>query len=266
MNTKQEKPTILEIKKIKSETPLIKTFSLDYDLRAVPGQFIMLWIPGVDQIPLSISKQNNKSFELSVMKIGEGTKKLFKMKVGDQLGISGPYGKGFSIKDKSKIVLVGGGCGSAPLRFLAESAKDKKCKIEFITGARTGKEVLFKKALPGSCLISTDDGSEGRKGFTTDILEEKLSRKNNKINKVYSCGPEIMMKKVVNICHKYKVPCEVSLERYMKCGFGICGQCSVDPEGTCICQDGPVFSGSRVRRIKEFGNYYRDKAGVKKDF
>ena len=70
----------------------------------------------------------------------------------------------------------------------------------------------------------------------------------------------------VDICYKYKVSCEVSLERYMKCGFGICGQCCVDPEGICVCQDGPVFSGSRVRKIKEFGNYYRDKAGVRHKF
>ena len=120
--------------------------------------------------------------------------------------------------------------------------------------------------MPGSCLISTDDGSEGYKGYTTDILEEKLLKKNNKIDKVYSCGPEIMMKKVVDICYKYKVSCEVSLERYMKCGFGVCGQCSVDLEGICICQDGPVFSGTKVGKIKEFGKYHRDKAGIKKSF
>lgn len=266
MFKKNDKPIILPIRRIKTETSQIKTFTFNYDLGAVPGQFIMLWIPGVDQIPLSISRQNNKGFELSVMKVGEGTKNLFKMKTRDKLGISGPYGKGFSIKEKSNIILVGGGCGSAPLRFLAEEARKTKCKITFITGAGTSKEVLFKKALPGSCLISTDDGSEGHKGFTTDILEKKLLKKNNKIDKVYSCGPEIMMKKVVNICYKYKVSCEVSLERYMKCGFGICGQCSVDPEGLCVCQDGPVFSESKVRKIKEFGNYYRDKAGIKKDF
>ncbi len=264
MITKQEKPTILKIKKIKQETSQIKTFIFDYDLGATPGQFIMLWIPRVDQIPISISRQNKNSFELSVMKVGNGTQKLFDMKVGDQLGISGPYGKGFNIKPKSKIILVGGGCGSAPLRFLAEEAKRKKCQITFITGASTSKDVLFKRALPGSCLISTDDGSEGHKGFTTDILEEKLSNKKNKFNKIYTCGPEIMMKKVVDICYKYKVSCEVSLERYMKCGFGLCGQCSVDPEGICICQEGPVFSGLRVRKIKEFGNYFRDKTGVKK--
>lgn len=264
MNKNQEKPTILKIKKIKSETPLVKTFVFDYDLKATPGQFVMFWIPEVDQIPISVSRQNKKSFELSIMKVGDGTKKLFEMKVGDKIGISGPYGKGFNLKEKSKIILVGGGCGSAPLRFLAEEAKKKKCKIEFIAGASTSKDVLYKKALPGSCMITTDDGSEGHKGFTTEILENKLSNKKVKYDKVYTCGPEIMMKKVVDICHKYKVLCEVSLERYMKCGFGVCGQCSVDSEGICVCQDGPVFSGSRVRRIKEFGNYYRDKAGVKK--
>jgi dihydroorotate dehydrogenase electron transfer subunit len=261
-----EKPIILRIKKIKKETPLIKTFTFDYDLKSKPGQFIMLWIPRVDQIPLSISRQNKKSFEITVMMMGEGTKKLFALRSGDKIGISGPYGRGFSIKPKSKIILVGGGCGSAPLRFLAEEAERKKCSITFITGAKTKKEVLFKKVLPGSCLVSTNDGSEGHKGFTTDILEKKILEKGSKFNKIYTCGPEIMMKKIVDMCYKYRVPCEVSLERYMKCGFGLCGQCSVDPDGICICQEGPVFSGDRVRKITEFGNYFRDKAGVKHKF
>jgi dihydroorotate dehydrogenase electron transfer subunit len=262
MNKIQEKPIILPIKKIKQETSSIKTYAFNYFLDAKPGQFVMLWIPRVDQMPISISRQTKNSFDLTVFKIGEGTKHLFNMKIGDKLGISGPYGKGFNIKPKSNIILIGGGCGSAPLRFLGEEAKNNKCKIQFITGAKTSKDVLFKNSLPGTC-ITTDDGSEGKKGYTTNILENRLKNKKNKINKVYTCGPEIMMKKVVEICYNHKVPCEVSLERYMKCGFGICGQCVVDPEGICICKAGPVFSGEKVRKISEFGKYHRDKAGVK---
>jgi dihydroorotate dehydrogenase electron transfer subunit len=255
-----EKPIIIKIKKIKQETSNTKTFIFDYQLNALPGQFVMLWIPRIDQKPISISRQTKNSFELTVFKIGAATEVLFKMKIGDKVGISGPYGNSFTIKPKSKVILVGGGCGSAPMRFLADEAKKAKCKITFITGAKSSKDVLFKKEFPGTCIV-TDDGSEGFKGFTTQKLEELL--KKEKYNCVYTCGPEIMMKKVVEMCEKYKTPCEISMERYMKCGFGICGQCAVDPLGICICQDGPVFSGSLAKKITEFGKYHRDKSGTK---
>lgn len=259
MTNKQEKPIVLKIAKIKQETPDIKTFTFKYALNAKPGQFIMLWIPGKDQKPISISRQNKNSFELTVFRIGQATEELFKIRVGDNVGISGPYGTNFSIKAKTNIILVGGGCGSAPLRFLADEAKKKKCRITFITGGRTSKQVLFKKEFSNTCIV-TDDGSEGFKGYTTQKLEEIIK---NKIEKVYTCGPEIMMKKVVEMCLKYEVLCEISMERYMKCGFGICGQCAVDPLGICLCQDGPVISGDLIKQITEFSHYYRDKAGIK---
>jgi dihydroorotate dehydrogenase electron transfer subunit len=185
------------------------------------------------------------------------------MNEGEKLGISGPYGKGFNIKANSKIILVGGGCGSAPMRFLADEALREKCEINFITGAKTINDVLFKNEFKETC-ITTDDGSGGLKGFTTEVLEKELNDK--KIDKVYTCGPEIMMKNVVEICNEKGVECEASLERYMKCGFGICGQCVVDPEGICICKAGPVFSGEKLRSISEFGKYHRNKAGIKVSF
>ena len=261
MKNNSEQPTILVIKKVVQETESIKTYTFEYKLGAQSGQFVMLWIPRVDQKPISISRQTDSSFDLTVFKIGKATNAMFAMKEGDKVGISGPYGRGFEIKPKTNIVLVGGGCGSAPLRMVGEEAEKAGCKVTFITGAKTGKDVLFKDALPDTC-ITTDDGSEGFKGFTTQKLEEVLAD-NKDTDKVYTCGPEVMMKGVVEVCGKHKVPCEISMERYMKCGFGICGQCAVDPLGICICQDGPVFSGEMAAKITEFGQYHRDKAGVK---
>lgn len=262
MINKSEKPIILPIKKINQETENTKTFVFDYTLNAKPGQFVMLWIPRVDQKPISVSRQTKTSFELTVFKIAKATQELFNMKVGDKVGISGPYGNNFEIKPKSNIILIGGGCGSAPMRFLADEAKKAKCTITFITGAKSGKDVLFKKEFSNTCVV-TDDGSEGFKGYTTQKLEELLKNKQNNYSKIYTCGPEIMMKRIVEICEKYKVPCEISMERYMKCGFGICGQCAVDQLGICICQDGPVFSYKLAKKITEFGKYHRDKSGQK---
>ena len=110
-------------------------------------------------------------------------------------------------------------------------------------------------------LITTDDGSFGRKGFTIDALEEVLKNKKNKIKIVYTCGPEIMMKKVFDICQKYKVELEASLERYMACGFGICGKCMVNDQIVCI--DGPIFNSKQLGRMPEFGNTARLKSGRK---
>ncbi len=253
---------ILKIKKITLESPDIKTFTFEHQLKAEPGQFVMLWIPGTDQKPISISRQTDQEFDLTVYKVGPATTKLFEYKEGDKLGIEGPYGRGFTVEANSKIILVGGGCGTAPLRFLGEYAQQQGCEVNLITGSRDSKNIFFDKIFSNTCIM-TDDGSLGEKGFPTVKLEEKL--KQGGIDQVYTCGPEKMMVGVVNLCSQYNIPCQISLERYMKCGFGICGQCSLDPIGLCVCKDGPVFSGEQAAKISEFGKYHRDKSGIKKD-
>ena len=108
--------------------------------------------------------------------------------------------------------------------------------------------------------VTTDDGSFGRKGFTTDILEEMLIRNKN-IKIIQTCGPEVMMKKILDLCNNHKVECEASLERYMSCGFGICGKCMVNDKVVCI--DGPVFNSKQLNGMSEFGNTARLKSGRK---
>ena len=111
-------------------------------------------------------------------------------------------------------------------------------------------------------LLCTDDGSVGYQGFTTGKLEELL-REDSEFDLIITCGPELMMKKVVEIGERYNIPVQVSLERYMKCGIGLCGQCALDEEGLCVCRDGPVFWGDRLKYISEFGKYKRDESGSK---
>ena len=108
-------------------------------------------------------------------------------------------------------------------------------------------------------IVATDDGSCGRKCFTTEVLEEVLSDKKIKI--VQTCGPEIMMKKVLDICNKHKVECEASLERFMGCGFGVCGKCMVNDR--IVCMDGPVFNSKQLNNMSEFGSFARLKSGRK---
>ena len=254
---------MMEIEKVVEEAQDFKTFIFRNKLDVKPGQFVMVWIPGLDEKPFSISFKDNSRFGITVFKVGKFTSEMFKLKQGDKLGIRGAYGHGFSLKGEN-VVLVGGGCGGAPLGFLADELKKKGKNITFIIGARCKDSLLFLDRMKQSKIktcIATDDGSCGFHGFTTQVLEDFLLK--NNVDMVYSCGPEIMMKLVVDICLKNNIDCEVSLERYMKCGFGVCGQCCVDDSGERICVEGPVFNGEKAKKLIEFGKYHRSKSGKK---
>lgn len=238
------------------ENKLVTTLLLDANLDCKPGQFVMAWEPGVGEIPLSIAA--GKPFTLSIGAVGETSKALANKKEGEKIFIRGPFGKPFSLQGK-RVVCVGGGYGVAPLRFLAKKAREKKIDVLFCMGART-KDLLMLKP-DCTTFITTDDGSFGEKGFATDSLEKTLSEQ--KIDCVYACGPEKMMARVLDICIRQKVKTQLSLERLMKCGLGICGSCAID--GKLVCKDGPVFTGDEVRSLREFGKTSRDASGTPKE-
>lgn len=246
-----ELPTMVKIKKIFQENPYVKTFFLDKKIQSKPGQFVMVWIPGLDEKPFSLSYVGDKT-AITVEEKGKFTKTLFRMKEGDYVGLRGPYGNGFQMKGDACV--VAGGCGLAPISVLIDELKDPFV----IIGARTKDRLIFKKRFPNA-KITTDDGSFGEKGFTTNALEDAL--KNKKFGVVYTCGPEIMMRKVFDICESHGIPCQASLERFMKCGFGVCGQCEIN--GLRVCKDGPVLSSEQLRGMKDFGEEARLKSGKK---
>jgi dihydroorotate dehydrogenase electron transfer subunit len=246
-----ELPEFVRIKKIVQENPYVKTFFFDKKIDSEPGQFVMVWIPGIDEKPFSLSYVG-KETGITVEEKGKFTKTLFRMKENDMIGIRGPYGRGFTPKENACV--VAGGCGVAPLSTLIENLKNPV----IIIGARSKDRLLFKNRFP-EARITTDDGSSGEKGFTTDILERVLERK--RFGVVYTCGPEIMMRKVFDLCEKNGVECQASLERFMKCGFGVCGQCEIN--GFRVCKEGPVFSSKELREMNDFGKEARLKSGQK---
>ena len=266
------KPIYLAISKIVAENSCTRTFYLNHNLQSRPGQFVMLWIPGIDQKPFSIGYDDGQTFGLTIFKRGGAlTTKLFELQAGDRVGISGPYGTHFSIQPKKRYFLIAGGYGAAPLGFLAEELSRDGAKIDFFIGARDAENILFEKRLsqiPNLNLhLATDNGELGHKGLVTDLLETELKNSADKDNiLVGACGPELMEKKVLDLCNQYQVGCELSIERYMKCGIGICGQCAVDDLGICLCTDGPVVKKELANKIKEFGYYHRDKSGAKINF
>lgn len=274
-------PQMLKISKIIDENPNVKTFYFQYKLKSNPGQFVMLWIPGIDQKPFSISSDDGQTFGLTIFKRGPLTNKLFEMNIGDRVGISGPYGTSFTVDPNLHYIMVAGGYGAAPLSFLVSKISTTPTvgrdplSMDFLIGARSTDSLLFEKRLNNiknlNLHVATDDGSKGHKGFVTDLLVDLLERDSSSPREgltrndivVVTCGPELMQKKVLDICNKYDVACEVSIERYMKCGVGVCGQCAVDNLGICMCKEGPVVKRELANKIFEFGKYHRDKSGAK---
>jgi len=250
---------------VKTESPTVKTFTFKDKVcvRAKPGQFLMLWIPSVDEIPLSILDANEDgAVSVAVKKVGEATQALHSKKVGEIVGLRGPFGNSFTLKE-GKILMVGGGTGTAPLLFLAKKSASKATKLVFVIGAKTKEELLFIDKLEETCskdnlIATTEDGSYGIKGLATTPLESLLTKE--RFDVIYTCGPEQMMRKVSDLAEKHGIALEASLERLMRCAIGLCGSCVVGKYR--VCRDGPVFTASQLKEAKsEFGVSKRDFSG-----
>ncbi len=261
-------PKIVEIKEIIEETPTIKTFKFNWDMEILgypnPGEFVMVW-NFKNEKPMSISQINDNQLSITVKNIGEFTSQLHDLKVGDQIGVRGSYGNGFNNSfEGKKILAIGGGVGMAPINAIASDLLKKGNDVDVVAAAVTKDELLFVdnlEKLGATVHPCTDDGSFGFKGFATDCTVDLL--KDSSYDYAFVCGPEIMMKGIFDILEDASIPAQYSLERYMKCALGVCGQCCVDDEGWRICVEGPVFENDKIKQISEFGMYRRDASGVK---
>jgi dihydroorotate dehydrogenase electron transfer subunit len=227
----------------------IKIFEFECELKAKPGQFIMLWLPGVGERPFSPTKTN--PLELAVKKRGLLTRKMFELKVNDYVGVRGPYGKGFKYENVKRACLVAGGIGVAALICLAEALSNNGAQIDFVYGAKHKQQLIFLDRIEkvAELFVSTDDGSFGGKGNCIESLKRLLA--NRRYDCVYCCGPEPMIARVLELCNRYNLASQFSLERKMKCAIGLCGHC--DFAGRLVCKDGPVFSGKTLASVRGFG-------------
>jgi dihydroorotate dehydrogenase electron transfer subunit len=233
------------------ETPSVTTLVFDRALAFEPGQFVMVWVPGVDEVPMALSSRNS----ISVQLVGEATAALSSMRTGDRLGLRGPYGTGFP--PCGSALVVAGGIGAAPLLPLAEAGR----AATVLLGARTAGELAFRDrfAAAADLRLATDDGSAGHHGYVADLLGEvDLAA----YDAICVCGPEPMMAAVRDRLAAAGAleRSFFSLHRYMKCGVGVCGSCVIDPDGLCVCRDGPVFPGP-VLAGSELGRHTRDACG-----
>ena len=270
MQRNHNHPTIVTIEKVIDETPTVRTliFSDEVMSNVLPGQFAMVWIPGVNELPMSvmISQESGKA-AFTVRKHGPASTGLFNVEVGGQIGVRGPYGNSFDLKE-GKLLLVGGGTGLVPMMRLLTFVKSTD-DVTVLIGAKSKEEVFFEDLANSllehnshNVIVSTDDGSYGEKGFVTDLVEKLVSEAH--YDGVYVCGPEIMMYKTVQSAHSRNIFVQASLERMMKCGVGICGSCCVGED--LACRDGTVFDGDHLSTNKEFGYFHRNKAGILENY
>lgn len=228
------------------------TFKDQICRKAIPGQFVMVWVLGVDEIPLTLSTINREEFsEITVKKVGIATSALYSKINGSQIGIRGPYGNGFTIED-GNILLVGGGIGMASLVSLIEVLTKRGANLTLVMGAKSKEDLVFLETVDnmlknrkGRIIVTTDDGSYGILGTTIKSAEKFIEK--NDIDMIYTCGPEEMMLRLFKIADGFNIPLQASVERLMRCSIGICGSCYIGGFRTCI--DGPVLNTNMLREL-----------------
>ena len=231
---------------------------------AKPGQYIMVWVPGEDEIPMSISNiEQNGLSSITVRKVGSTTEMLDSITLGALLGIRGPYGNHYEVLGENPLI-VAGGSGAASLLPLVKAFLDKGVKPTFILGGRSSDQLLFEDTLVDllreKLVISTDDGSMGYNGYASGYAALLMAE--NDYDHVYTCGPELMMAKIFYETEKKGLEIQASLERYVKCAVGLCGNCAVGPYR--VCKDGPIFNTEMLKEIREeFGISHMDATGTK---
>ncbi len=238
------------------------TLASDYiSSHGSPGQFVNVRVSGDSapllRRPLSLHRVDpaKQTFDLLYEVIGKGTELLTKVKVGEELSVLGPLGSGFKVEKKIAL-LVAGGMGIAPLRFLAQEALKKTKAVYVFIGAKTHGQIICEeefRQLGCQVLVATENGTAGKKGLITDILNEFLSssieRSDLGLSAIYTCGPRAMLKVVSEIAQQKQIPCQISLEAWMACGLGACKGCAVDTKKgyKMVCEDGPVFSAEDIK-------------------
>lgn len=240
---------VLSVTQIHARYVLIKLTDSQKLPEMLPGQFVEVRVDGSPTTflrrPISINYMDRDRNELwlLVATVGDGTRKLAHLQAGDTLNCVLPLGNGFTpAKTGEKVLLIGGGVGVAPLLYMGAEMKQSGQEPTFLLGARTAQDLLmineFKKY--GRVYVTTEDGSEGEKGFVTNhsILSQE------QFDRISTCGPTPMMKAVARLAVAKGIACEASLENLMACGLGAC-LCCVEKttEGNvCVCKDGPVFN------------------------
>jgi len=237
----------------------------------MPGQYVMLWVPHAagrpsdgsesDMLPFSVAGREGDDLTLLVRAAGNTTRELISYREGDDVGVSGPRGNGFNLPSGGPVMCVAGGVGVAPMLFLRQRLAEIGLASLVLFGAKSGAELLGLESEPGfHC--ATEDGSFGHAGTVTDMLAGTWDDgvDGQRYTSLFCCGPEGMMRKVLDFAIERDIEALFSLERHFYCASGVCGFCEVGGRRTCV--DGPVFTAAQLAGVSDFGLRRRDASGV----
>ena len=249
MGKRIESLKIINNQKLNKDSFILELWGKEKLPEMRPGQFAEIKVEGSPETflrrPFSIHDVNygENTLKFLIQIAGKGTEALSKLEPGDMLNIIYPLGNSFSLPESNqRILLIGGGCGVAPLLFMGKYLSENGHNPDILLGFRNSERIIeydeYMKV--GRVFLTTEDGSRGEKGFVSEhtVLSEQG------YDKVYCCGPEAMMKAVGEYCKNNDIDCEVSLETLMGCGIGACLCCIVSTVkgNLCTCTDGPVFN------------------------
>ncbi len=248
---------VVPLLEVVKESHHTTTYRFRADFGGVAGQFVMVWIPRHDELPMALSYLGPVK-GITVHAYGESTKALAEFHPGDRIGVRGPYGNTFR-PEGQKVLAVAGGTGMASIIAAIEAFAQQGAEMTTAVGARTAEELLFvdRASASGEVHVSTDDGTRGFHGFVPALAARLLDK--HRFDQILTCGPERMMKLVVDDARIRGIKAQASLERYMKCGVGICDACAFDDR--LICVDGPVFTDAQLSGSRDFGAFRRTKDG-----
>ncbi len=246
------------VSEVVAHSPSLRTLRFHQDLEAGIGQFVFLKLGPDLAKPFSVAS-TGRGLELVVRKVGRMTAQAFELKPNDVVRIRGPYGRSFTFPPDRKVLFVGAGCGIAPVHHAATRHPGPK---RFVLGTVTKADLTYLDELKamGEVSVATDDGSQGFKGFVSELLTQVLEQEGGQGVICFNCGPEVAMQAVDAVARRHVPPGDILhlVERVTSCGIGICGKCTT-PSGERICVDGPVFTAVAFTP----GRYTRDKTGKK---
>ena len=249
----------LPIADIAEESSDVRTLSFAHPLAAEPGQFVMISDLKGDEKPFSLSDCSGGSFSITLRRVGPFTRRLFEARRGDLFSIRGAYGSSFFVQS-GRVLLVGGGCAVPPLFFLCRRLLAAGAEPTVVNGARSAEALLFERrfqALPLRQVTALEDAAEPLTAVDAALRLLQDSR----FDALYAAGPEMMLASLIGNCGALDY--QLLVERYMKCGIGICGSCTLDPLGIRACVEGPVLPRATVEQLTEFGVYRRSPSGAR---
>ncbi len=234
---------VISVKKVSATLWRIELEAFE-EIKAKPFTFAMVWVPRVDEIPLSISKVDGSKLYFVFRIRGEGTRALANLPPGSFVGLKAPLGKGFEPRAGERVLAVAGGVGIAPIPLLADYCLRVGCSVDIAWGARSGDELCDPRDLgidaAARVYLASEDGKIGFRGTVLDLALELAKR--NRYDKIVAVGPRQMLRAFCGMFDEIGAETYVSLETMVKCGLGLCGSCCVRPLPKLLCVDGPVFA------------------------